>query len=102
MNFFTSRKVTPMTESGIAIMRQALGARNRKMNLAGMARDLGVASTSLEAFATGDAKLAPGVLVKLAERIWNGHLKYDVATDAMQSANTRKAVPVDTDCVWIK
>ena len=40
-----------------------------------MARD--IPSTTLKAFASGDAKLTPEILIKLAERIWQGHLKYD-------------------------
>jgi hypothetical protein len=81
---------TETAESGSSVIRRALASRNRKLNLAGMARDLAVPSTALEAFACGDAKLAPEILVKLAERIWHGHLKYDPLTDTLQSANTSK------------
>jgi hypothetical protein len=39
----------PAVESGSSVIRRALSARNRKANLATIARDLGVTAGALEA-----------------------------------------------------
>ena len=87
MSWFTSKKATPMSTeitSGREAIRRAMLAMSRKENLAAVGRDLGVSATALEAFAASDAMLAPGILIKLAERLFMGHLTYDPVSDKIE------------------
>ena len=93
----------PEHPSGREVIRQALSARNRKHNLANTARDLGIVSSALEAFVNDGADLpSAAALIKLAERVWAGHLAYDPAADRVRPANVKPAttVHVSPPQVW--
>ena len=49
--------------TGTELVRQALRGRNRKLNMAGFARDLGLASDTLDAFAEGRIGLPPEAML---------------------------------------
>lgn len=83
------------TESGKAVIRAALYAR--RSQLAGIARDIGVATETAHLFLSG-AGLAVPALEALTKRIWGGALEYDAATDKLRSANKAKPTPVNIDC----
>ena len=96
MSWF-KKDTTPMSteiESGTSVIRRALTARNRGTNLAGMCRDLGIATPAVEAFITSNAKLTPEILVKLAAYIWADHLKYDPVDDVIRPAKTQPATTI--------
>jgi hypothetical protein len=81
-------------QSGKEIIRLAMAARNRRLNLGRIARDVGVPSTTLEAFITGSASLTPEVLNKLADWIWGGTMKYAADVDRIQPAQSREGTPI--------
>src|SRR6266436_4057618 len=56
--------------TGTDVLRQALSVRNRKINIAAMARDLGIANAALDAFAFGQAGLPPETLKALATHLF--------------------------------
>ncbi len=58
--------------TGTDVLRQALSVRNRKINIAAMARDLGIANAALDAFAFGQAGLPPETLKALATHLFGG------------------------------
>ena len=74
-------------DSGTEAIRQALYARNKRFNLANLARDMGIASDAL---------------VKLTTYVWGGAFEYDAATDRLRPTNRqepktlgRGAPPID-------
>jgi hypothetical protein len=71
-------------DSGATVIRQALAARNKKVNIGPLARDLSISSGALEEFAYGRAGLAPEVLEALAEILFDGHAAYDPAIDKLR------------------
>ena len=71
-------------ESGRELIRQALFARNRKHNLANLARDLGVPGSTIDTFVFGTAGLAPELLDRLADYVWG--MKYDATSDRVVPA----------------
>ena len=74
--------------TGTSIIRAALRARNRKINLSTMARDLDMQITLLEDFAEGRAKtLAPDLLRKITTYIWTNGTRYNAEADALESNN---------------
>jgi hypothetical protein len=77
-------------ESAASILRRALTARNRRLNLSGLARDIGLASSALEAFC-GGANLPDEALTALTERVFQGHLRFDPKTGTLEPTN--KAEP---------
>ena len=68
-------------DSGATVMRHMLAARNKKFNLAPLARELNISAGALEEFAYGRAGLAPEVLVALAKILFDGQAEYDPAID---------------------
>ena len=63
--------------TGTDLIRQMLRVRNKKMNLASLARDLGISSDTLLAFIDGKRSLPIPVLQGLTKELWNGHAVYD-------------------------
>jgi hypothetical protein len=89
-------------DSGTEAIRQALYARNKRFNLANLARDMGIASDALETFIFGKALLSTDALVKLTTYVWGGAFEYDAATDRLRPTNRqepktlgRGAPPID-------
>ena len=80
--------MTNPLDSGQALLRQALAAHNMKRNLVTMARDVGVPSPALEAFAYGSASLSPDVLKALALRILDA--VYDPLTDKLSNGASQE------------
>jgi hypothetical protein len=72
-------------DSGATVMRQMLAARNKKFNLAPLARELNMSAGALEEFAYGRAGLTPEVLVALAKILFDGQAEYDPAIDKLRS-----------------
>jgi hypothetical protein len=82
-----------MTEiTGTDLVRQALRGRNKKVNLATTARDLGISSDRLDAFVEGRVTLSPETMQALVDLIWHGHIALDIEHDMLKPAN--KAPPV--------
>ena len=72
-------------DSGATFMRQMLAARNKKFNLAPLARELNISAGALEEFAYGRADLAPEVLEALAKILFDGQAEYDPAIDKLRA-----------------
>jgi len=79
-----------MMNSGTEEIRRALYSRNKKVNLAGLARDLGVPSSALEDFIRGRDTLAADILQALATYVWGGAAEYVPAIDKLRAV---KQVP---------
>ena len=62
-----------------------LAARNKKANIGGLARDLGLSGAALEAFAYGHSGLAPDVLRALAVHLFDGRAEFDPAIDMLRA-----------------
>src|SRR5262245_5264898 len=78
----TTSEITTGTDA----IRAALRVRGSKTNTAGLARDLGVSSATLDAFADGRAMLKPEVLQALAADLFHGHAVFDPAIDRLRPA----------------
>jgi hypothetical protein len=83
-----------MIETGTDAIREALATRARKLNTANLARDLGVASTTLDAFVAGQAKLPPETLQALARHLFHGHAELDVELDRLRPVNKTSPRPL--------
>jgi hypothetical protein len=59
-----------------------------------MARDLGMSSDRLDAFAEGRIELAPETVQALVRTMWNGHVEFDVEHDALRSAIKQEPRPL--------
>ncbi|UQD70491.1 hypothetical protein JEY40_31710 [Bradyrhizobium japonicum] len=79
--------------TGTSLVREALRARNRKSNMAGFARDLGIAPDRLEGFAEDKTDLAPETVQAIVKLLWGGHTELDVEHDLLRSANRQKPRP---------
>jgi hypothetical protein len=80
-------------ETGTDAIRAALYARSRKANILGTwAHDLGVPATTLEAFVSGHAGLAPEVLKALAGILF-GNATWDPAIDRLTPITRMEAKP---------
>jgi hypothetical protein len=76
---------------GTDAIRAALYARVRKVNTAGMARDLGIPSSTLDAFAAGQIMLPADTLKLLAAELFHGHAELDVELNLLRSTNRQAA-----------
>ena len=72
---------------GMDVLRQAMHTWAVRTNTAGYARDMGLASTSLDEFAAGTTDLNPDALNKLANLIFQGFCTYDPQTDSLVKGN---------------
>jgi hypothetical protein len=72
--------------TGTEILRRAVRARNVKMNLSRLAGEIGIATDTLEQFATGKVTLLPATLNDLAREIFAGNAVYDETIDRLRSA----------------
>jgi hypothetical protein len=96
--------------TGTDVIRAALYARNKKTNLATMARDLNMQTGPLEDFAEGRlSTLPPATLQKIAAYIWPNGTTYNAAADLLEHPNkgAAKALPVypthaTPDPHWVK
>src|SRR5262245_18912766 len=80
--------------TGTDAIRQMLRVRNKRMNLAILARDLGIPSGTLDAFIDGKRSLPIPVLQGLTEELWNGHAVYDPGVDQLRPALQEPARPL--------
>ena len=71
-----------------------LAARNKKANIGGLARDLGLSGAALEAFAYGHSGLAPDVLRALAVHLFDGRAEFDPAIDMLRPVEREEALPL--------
>jgi hypothetical protein len=85
-----------MTEptTGTDLVGQALRRRNRRLNMAGFARDLGIASDRLEAFADGRIGLASETKQAIVRDIWAGDVEFDAELNLLRSANKEEPRPL--------
>ena len=90
----TSLPQPPKRPGGATVIRQALAARNKKFNIGGLARDLGLSVAALEAFAYGRAGLAPEVLEALAKVLFDGRATYDPAIDRLRPVEREEPRPL--------
>ena len=72
--------------TGTDNIRAALNARMIKNNTANMARDLGITSEALDAFARGTTTLPNDKLQTLTLDLWHGFLVYDPERDVLMPA----------------
>ena len=80
--------------TGTDAIRQMLRVRNKKINLAILARDLGISSDALQAFIDGKRSLPIPVLQGLTKVLWNGHAVYDPEVDRLRPARQEPAKPL--------
>ena len=80
--------------TGTDAIRQALAVLNKKVNLAGLARDLSLSAAALEAFIYGRASLAPETLKALAVHLFDGRDEYDMAIDKLRPAKREEPRPL--------
>jgi len=80
--------------TGTDAIRQMLRVRIKTMNLAILARDLGISSDALQAFIDGKRSLPIPVLQDLTKVLWNGDAVYDPETDRLRPARERPARPL--------
>jgi len=84
---------TPTT--GVDVIRDALRVRNKRTNLATLARDIGISSSELDSFLTNRLKLAPTILHKLTAYLFGGNAEYDATLDRLRSTGSKiDAVPM--------
>ena len=79
--------------TGTDVIRQMLRVLNKKMNLAILARDLGISSDALQAFIDGQRSLPIPVLQGLTKKLW-GHAVYDPELDRLRPARQEPAKPL--------
>jgi hypothetical protein len=72
--------------TGTDVLRNTLVARNKKINLGGLARDLGLPSSVLDDFIAGRCDLAPQVKQALTARLFD-HAEFDPTLDRLRPAN---------------
>ena len=72
--------------TGTDYIRKALYARNKKLNLGNLARDMGVPSDLLERFIEGTASLQPPILCALALDLFAGSRIFDPEADLLRPA----------------
>jgi hypothetical protein len=81
-----------MTEvTGTDLIRQALNVRARKLNTANLARELGIPSSTLDAFIEGKGSLPVETLKALCVDLFHGAAEFDAELDRLRSTN--KQVP---------
>ena len=85
-----------MTEikTGTDAIREMLAARNKKYNIAPLAKELNIPSGELEDFAYGRAGLAPEVLEALAKVLFHGNAAYDPAIDRLRPVEREEPRPL--------
>jgi len=81
-------------DSGAEVIRQVLAGRNKKANIGGLARDLGLSIAALEAFMYGRSGLAPEVLDALTKILFDGNAAYDPAIDMLRPAKREEPRPL--------
>src|SRR6478736_1447302 len=79
--------------TGTDAIRQKLRVLNKKINLASLARDLGISSDMLDTFIDGQRSLPIPVLQGLTKVLWNGHAVYDPEVDRLRPARQEPAKP---------
>jgi hypothetical protein len=77
-----------------ASRRCTIVALNKKVNIAGLARDLSLSARALEAFAYGHASLAPEALKALTVHLFHGCAEYDPAIDMLRPAKREEPRPL--------
>ena len=80
--------------TGTDAIRQMLRVRNKKINLASLARDVGISSDALQAFIDGKRSLPIPVLQGLTKVLWNGDAVYDPEVDRLRPARQEPAKPL--------
>jgi hypothetical protein len=90
MPLFT--KNTPEPEvTGTDVVRSTLAAHAKgSLNLAVIARDLGVSAEALRGFLER-RPLAPDMMQALVKRLFHGHAEFDLAADRLKPANREPA-----------
>jgi hypothetical protein len=86
------RKQEPAAETAppgaMDLVRAALRAKGRKVNLSSMARDLGMQTSVLEDLAESRIKtLAPDLLQKVVGYIWSNGTTIDIERDVLVTGN---------------
>src|SRR5262245_48885640 len=72
--------------TGTDVIRSALQARMRKINISGIARELGISVSELESFAAGTLKRDVVVMNALAPELFQGNAQINPATDLLEPA----------------
>jgi hypothetical protein len=79
--------------TGTDVIRQKLRVRNKRMNLASLARELGITLDTLLGLADGKRSLPIPVLQDLTKKLWNGDTVYDAEVDRLRPARREPAKP---------
>ena len=81
-------------KTGTDAIRQALVARSTKVNIGGLARELGLSVAALEAFMYGRSGLGPEVLDALTKVLFDGRATYDPSIDRLRPAECEEPRPL--------
>lgn len=88
------RKVTPIV-TGTDVLRSVVRTRSRHGGyLQRLARDVGTATATLEAFAYGTANLSAAVLQKITLDVYAGRAEFDPTIDRLRSANKQEPISI--------
>jgi hypothetical protein len=80
--------------TGTDLVREALRGRNRKLNLAGLARSLGLPADRLENFAEGKVTLPAETMQAIVKALWGEHTEFDAEADALRPSNRTPPTPL--------
>jgi hypothetical protein len=80
--------------TGTDDIRRMLLVRYKTMNLASLARELGITSDTLQAFVDGKRSLPIPVLHGLTKILWNGDIVYNPEIDRLRPARQEPAKPL--------
>jgi hypothetical protein len=78
--------------SGTDLLRAALRARNAKLNLALLGRDIGLSGDQIHNFIFANVDLTPDQKRAICQYIWAGNTVWDEATDKLMPAKRDPAV----------
>jgi hypothetical protein len=79
--------VVPEPKNGTEAIRQKLIACNKRVNLAGLAVEVGLAPNQLDSFIEGRSVPSAAVLCKMAQRFWP-HAKFDPDQNVLIAGTT--------------
>ena len=79
--------------TGTDLIRNALFARNAKVNLANFGRDMNLNANQIHAFIFQDASLPADKLQAICHYLWAGNTEYDPVNDRLRPAKRDEPKP---------
>jgi hypothetical protein len=86
-----TKETTPMTQTGTGVLREAVRIRIKKGHAGLLARDFSIGTATLEAFATGGAKLPDAIMDAAAKYFFGSNCSFDAERNLL-----KRAKPVST------